>query len=131
MSGLGNPAAVKTSMACPSGVMALFAISRVIVKLSAMKRLVLAVLVLCIFGITQAAEPAQLTLARIFTDKGFEEEKMDLFKWSKRGARYFVLEAQGEDKRADYQRAWKTRLQKPEPTDAERLAWWMKSYGLE
>lgn len=34
-------------------------------------------------------------------------------------------------KRADYQRAWKARLQKPEPTDAERLAWWMKSYGLE
>lgn len=34
-------------------------------------------------------------------------------------------------KRADYQRAWKSRLQRPEPTDAERLAWWMKSYGLE
>ncbi len=34
-------------------------------------------------------------------------------------------------KRADYQRAWKARLQKPEPTDAERLAWWMKTYGLE
>ena len=34
-------------------------------------------------------------------------------------------------KRADYQRAWKSRLQKPEPTDAERLAWCMKSYGLE
>lgn len=33
-------------------------------------------------------------------------------------------------KRADYQRAWKARLQKPEPTDAERVAWWMKSYGL-
>ena len=36
-----------------------------------------------------------------------------------------------KDKRADYQRTWKSRLQKPEPTDAERLAWWMKSYGLE
>lgn len=35
------------------------------------------------------------------------------------------------EKRADYQRAWKSRIQKPEPTDAERLAWWMKSYGLE
>jgi uncharacterized sulfatase len=34
-------------------------------------------------------------------------------------------------KRSDYQRAWKSRIQKPEPTDAERLAWWMKSYGLE
>ena len=33
-------------------------------------------------------------------------------------------------KRADYERAWKSRLQKPEPTDAERVAWWMKSYGL-
>ena len=36
-----------------------------------------------------------------------------------------------KDKRADYQRIWKSRLKKPEPTDAERLAWWMKSYGLE
>jgi uncharacterized sulfatase len=36
-----------------------------------------------------------------------------------------------KDKRADYQRAWKSRIQNPEPTDAERLAWWMKSYGLE
>jgi uncharacterized sulfatase len=36
-----------------------------------------------------------------------------------------------KDKRADYQRTWKSRLQKPEPTDAERLAWWMKSYDLE
>jgi uncharacterized sulfatase len=36
-----------------------------------------------------------------------------------------------KEKRADYQRAWQARLQKPEPTDAERLAWWMKNYGLE
>ncbi len=42
-----------------------------------------------------------------------------------------LMERIKKDKRADYQRAWKTRLQKPEPTDAERLAWWMKSYGLE
>jgi uncharacterized sulfatase len=33
-------------------------------------------------------------------------------------------------KRADYQRTWKARLKKPEPTDAERLAWWETSYGL-
>ena len=36
-----------------------------------------------------------------------------------------------KDKRADYQRTWKSRLQKPEPTDVERLTWWMQSYGLE
>lgn len=36
-----------------------------------------------------------------------------------------------KDKRDDYNRTWKTRLKNPEPTDAERLAWWMKSYGLE
>ncbi len=36
-----------------------------------------------------------------------------------------------KDKRADYQRTWKTRLMKPEPADAERLAWWIKSYGLD
>jgi len=35
-----------------------------------------------------------------------------------------------KDKRLDYQRTWKARLQKPEPTDAERVAWWEKSYGL-
>ena len=35
-----------------------------------------------------------------------------------------------KDKRRDYQRAWKARLQKDEPTDAERLAWWEKAYGL-
>lgn len=36
-----------------------------------------------------------------------------------------------KSKRADYERTWKARLQKPEPTDAERVAWWMQSYGLE
>ena len=35
-----------------------------------------------------------------------------------------------KSKRADYQRTWQTRLKKSEPTDAERLAWWEKSYGL-
>jgi hypothetical protein len=34
-------------------------------------------------------------------------------------------------KRADYQRNWKKRLGNPEPTDAEKLAWWMKSYHLD
>ena len=34
-------------------------------------------------------------------------------------------------KRADYQRTWQKRLQKPEPTDEERVDWWMKSYGLD
>jgi uncharacterized sulfatase len=35
-----------------------------------------------------------------------------------------------KDKRQDYRRNWTRRLGKPEPTDAERLAWWEKSYGL-
>jgi hypothetical protein len=33
-------------------------------------------------------------------------------------------------KRKDYRRSWTKRLGKPEPTDAERLAWWEQSYGL-
>ena len=33
-------------------------------------------------------------------------------------------------KRTDYQRTWKKRLNKAEPTDAERVAWWMQSYHL-
>ncbi|MFN5655362.1 MAG: hypothetical protein ACK47U_05750, partial [Verrucomicrobiota bacterium] len=33
-------------------------------------------------------------------------------------------------KRQDYRRSWTRRLGKPEPTDAERLAWWEQSYGL-
>lgn len=41
------------------------------------------------------------------------------------------LEQIQKDKRADYQRVWKSRLQIPEPTDAQRLTWWMKSYGLD
>ena len=36
-----------------------------------------------------------------------------------------------KEKRANYQRTWKKRLGKPEPTDAERLAWWMRLYRLE
>jgi hypothetical protein len=42
-----------------------------------------------------------------------------------------TMEQIQKDKRADYQRTWNARLKKPEPTDAERLAWWMKSYGLD
>jgi N-sulfoglucosamine sulfohydrolase len=34
-------------------------------------------------------------------------------------------------KRADYQRTWKKRLNNPEPTDPEKLAWWMQSYHLD
>ena len=34
-------------------------------------------------------------------------------------------------KRADYQRNWKKRLNNPEPTDADKVAWWMKSYRLD
>lgn len=34
-------------------------------------------------------------------------------------------------KRADYQRNWKKRLNNPEPTDPEKLAWWLKSYHLD
>jgi uncharacterized sulfatase len=34
-------------------------------------------------------------------------------------------------KRADYQRTWKKRLNNPEPTDSEKLAWWLKSYHLD
>lgn len=33
-------------------------------------------------------------------------------------------------KRQDYNRTWTKRLGKAEPTDAERVDWWMKSYGL-
>lgn len=35
-----------------------------------------------------------------------------------------------KEKRADYQRTWKSRLQRAEPTDAERVTWWMQAYGL-
>lgn len=43
-------------------------------------------------------DPAQLTLARIFTDKEFEEEKMPALKWSKISASYFTLEKPAEGK---------------------------------
>ncbi len=33
-------------------------------------------------------------------------------------------------KRADYRRVWQARLKQPEPSDAERLAWWERAYGL-
>lgn len=36
-----------------------------------------------------------------------------------------------KDKRSDYQRTWKKRLDNGEPTDAEKVAWWMKSYHLD
>jgi N-sulfoglucosamine sulfohydrolase len=35
-----------------------------------------------------------------------------------------------KDKRANYQRTWKKRLKNSEPTDAERMEWWMSSYGI-
>lgn len=35
-----------------------------------------------------------------------------------------------KDKRSDYQRTWKARLKVTEPTDDERLEWWMSQYGL-
>jgi N-sulfoglucosamine sulfohydrolase len=35
-----------------------------------------------------------------------------------------------QSKRQDYQRTWKKRLGKAEPTDAERVQWWTQLYGL-
>lgn len=35
-----------------------------------------------------------------------------------------------KDKRQSYQKVWQKRLQKPEPTDAERVSWWMKEYRI-
>lgn len=40
------------------------------------------------------------------------------------------MEVISKSKRADYQKTWQKRLGKPEPTDEERLTWWMKSYGI-
>lgn len=40
------------------------------------------------------------------------------------------LEEIQKDKRADYQRTWKKRLDQSEPTDQERLTWWEKTYHL-
>ena len=56
-------------------------------------------LVLLLTLATLHAEPAQLTLASIFTDKEFEEEKMPSLTWSKKTASYFTLEkpAKGKD----------------------------------
>jgi len=34
------------------------------------------------------------------------------------------------DKRHEYERSWKSRVKKAQPSDAERVAWWEKSYGL-
>lgn len=33
-------------------------------------------------------------------------------------------------KRLEYERIWKSRVKKGQPSDAERVAWWEKSYGL-
>lgn len=63
-----------------------------------MKNLLLLATSLCVIfiGDTRAeppkADPSPLTLARIFTDKAFEEEKMETIQWSKLGASYFALE---------------------------------------
>jgi uncharacterized sulfatase len=35
-----------------------------------------------------------------------------------------------KNKRQTYQKVWHKRLQKTEPSDAERLEWWMKEYRL-
>ncbi len=40
------------------------------------------------------------------------------------------LSAIQRSKRLDYERIWKGRLNKSQPSDAERVAWWEKSYGL-
>lgn len=55
-------------------------------------------LVLFLTLATLHAEEAQLTLASIFTDKEFEEEKMPSLTWSKKSASYFTLEKPAEDK---------------------------------
>ncbi len=34
-------------------------------------------------------------------------------------------------KRQHYNRVWRSRLQEPEPTDADRLRWWLQQYGLD
>jgi dipeptidyl-peptidase 4 len=45
-----------------------------------------------------AADPGRLTLARIFTDNEFKEEKLESIRWSKVGPYYFALEAPAEGK---------------------------------
>ena len=64
--------------------------------------LVTALVILCI---TQTSaeqpgeDPTKLTLARIFTDKEFEEEKMESVVWSKVESSYFTLEKFAEAKK--------------------------------
>ena len=41
------------------------------------------------------------------------------------------LEEIQSSKRKDYQRAWEKRLGKPEPTDQERMNWWLEQYDLK
>ena len=55
-------------------------------------------LVLLLTLATLHAEPAQLSLASIFTDKEFEEEKLPSLTWSKKTASYFTLEKPAEGK---------------------------------
>jgi dipeptidyl-peptidase-4 len=43
-------------------------------------------------------EPSHLTLASIFTNEEFKEEKLETLHWSKLGAYYFSLESPGKDK---------------------------------
>jgi dipeptidyl-peptidase-4 len=47
---------------------------------------------------TPKPDLSKLTLARIFTDKVFEEEKMEALTWSKKSATYFTLEKPAEGK---------------------------------
>lgn len=47
---------------------------------------------------TPQAGTSRLTPARIFTDKEFEEEKVEAIRWSKAGAHYFTLEKPAEGK---------------------------------
>ncbi|MES2595582.1 MAG: DPP IV N-terminal domain-containing protein [Verrucomicrobiota bacterium] len=46
-----------------------------------------------------AADPAKLTLARIFTNEEFKDEKLEAIRWSKKSASYFTLEAPPEAKK--------------------------------
>ena len=48
--------------------------------------------------VAQKADPAVLTLERIFTDKEFEEEKMEAHKWSKKSASYHTLDKAAKGK---------------------------------
>ncbi|MDB6004729.1 MAG: Dipeptidyl-peptidase [Prosthecobacter sp.] len=55
----------------------------------------------CAESVKPAVDPTQLTLARIFTDKEFQEEKLEALHWSKLGAHYFALEEVDKDKADD------------------------------